>query len=286
MGGKKNTPTKLQTRKEPLLGEIISSPKSDVGTHQNNRSHCCLRIILALSPLMGCAVILIFLYLLIYQEGGKSPKETSVSQAMADYEPHVQILVLSLTGGTLMTIVTMARQIQIRESFGREGKLTTCLKITNLIASLSNISAYVGFVMLAINKTDSEVGNESQLHAIGSYMFFTLATFWGILQSSILFKQRQYPCCIKIVLLLLVVAELGTIIGYVILAEKAYLLEWISVALIALYIGLFFVLFAVDPVDDELIEFFCCCCRRGRNRVAKRSDGRPVNNGRAAVMLA
>lgn len=282
MGGNKTPPTEQQTRKEPPRTKPISS--NNVGSNQIGS--VCLRLISALFPVMGCGIILIVLYLLIHQEGGKVPAETSVSQAMADYEPQQDIFVLILLGGTFLIIATMSRNIQIRVSFTRDGMFTPCLKVTNFISTLANILAYLAFVLLARFNIDSEVELEAQLHGIGSYMFFTLATFWGILQSSILFKQRQYPCCIKIVLLLLVVAELGTIIGYVILGEKAYLLEWISVALIALYIGLFFVLFLVDPVDDELMEFFCCCCRRGRNRVAKRSDGRPVNNGRAAVMLA
>ena len=275
----------MKQRKYPLLGETIPN----VGTNKRKPGNCCIRVIFGFLPLLFAAVIMGFLYLLIYK-GGAQPMETSVSLAMSAFEPQNELIGIAIFGGTLGIITTWSRDVQIAVHFGRDGTYNCCLKATNAIAALSNTFGYIGFVLLTVYKIDSEDETEGLIHTIGSFMFFGLASLYAILQSAILFKQKQYPKCIKIVLLLVAITETALIVGYVILEEQAYVLEWVAVALIAFYIGLFFILFCVDPVDDELVDFFCCCCRcccrRRKKGVSVGKNTRPVNTGRAAVELA
>ena len=272
----------LQSRKEPLLGEPI---RPNVGTNEINRGGCCTRIFFALIPLLSLALILSFLYILIY-EGEVDLTKVSLSQAMGEFEPHHEILGVALMGSTFTIITTIAREIQIRVYFSREGAYSFCLQATNSIGSLANIIAYVGFVIAVFYEYDSEDDRRALLHVVGMLAFYALAPLYACLQSSLLFKQTQYSMSVKIVFLFVAVVEYALAIGYLVMREKAIQLQWFAFASIPLYTGLFFILFLIDPVDDELKEYFSfgCCQKNNGNGMGRESSS--VNGNRSAIELA
>jgi hypothetical protein len=286
MGSNKNTTMtkqqQLQIRKEPLLGESI---RPNVGTNETNRGDCCARILFASMPIISCTFILAFLYLLIYK-GGFKPAENLMSKAIAEYEPQQEIIVVSIVGATFGILTTLARDVQIGVYFSREGTYTSCLKAANSIGALANTLSYVGFLVLLFNKYEAEDETEDLLHDVGGYMFFGLGIFYAILQSALLCKQTQYSLFIKIVFVLMTVSETAVGIGFLVLRARGIQLQWFTVALISLYTGLFSVLFLIDPVDDELKEFFFFGCCRRMNINSPGKDRPSVNNGRAAIELA
>ena len=226
------------------------------------RCGSCGRALLLLLPILGCSFILATLYLLVYRLN-VSIKDVSVSQCLADYEPKIEVLVIIFIGATLMFIVTVMRNIQISVYHRRQESESIFVRIINFIAAASNIFAYVGFVLVALFDLDGP-GDAPRIHLIGSYMYFVLSGLYGLLHSYLLCKQSQYPIFCKIVLSLVPVAGVACSIIYVIVMGEGYEFEWFTVALGAIFVGLMSILFIVDPVDDELGDFFCC--RRGKRR--------------------
>mmetsp|Transcript_21448 Transcript_21448/g.36586 ORF Transcript_21448/g.36586 Transcript_21448/m.36586 type:complete len:300 (-) Transcript_21448:656-1555(-) len=280
----------IQTRKQPLLGEPI---RPNVGTNETNRGSCCARIFFAFMPLLSSALIIAFLYILIF-EGKNDPTQVLIAQAMAGYERQSEIMAIALMGSAFAIITTIAREVQIRVYFTRDGTYTCCLQAMNSIGALANILAYVGYLLTVFNKYDAEDETKAFLHVVGLLLFFILAPLYALLQCALLFKQTQYSMFIKIIFLLMAVLEYAVVIGYLVLKENAIIIEWFAVALISMYTGLFFVLFLIDPVDDELKEYFtlgCCRKKSGANErkdrpsVSKRNDP-PANNRAEDIELA
>jgi hypothetical protein len=226
------------------------------------RCGSCGRAFLLLLPILGCSFILATLYLLVYRLN-VSIKDVSVSQCLADYEPKIEVLVIIFIGATLMFIVTVMRNIQISVYHRRQKSESVFVRIINFIAAASNIFAYVGFVLVALFDLDGP-GDAPRIHLIGSYMYFVLSGLYGLLHSYLLCKQSQYPIFCKIVLSLVPVAGTACSIIYAVVMGEGYEFEWFTVALGAIFVGLMSILFIVDPVDDELGDFFCC--RRGKRR--------------------
>ena len=253
MGIKRTSPTKsptdkqkqLQIRKEPLLGELV---RPNVGTNETNHKDCCARIFFAFMPLLSTALIIAFLYILIY-EGENDPTKILIGQAMAGYERQTEIMAISLLGSVFAIITTIAREVQIRVYFSRDGAYTFCLQMMNSIGALTNILAYVGYLLSVFNKYDDEDESKTLLHVGGVLMFLVLAALYALLQCALLFKQKRYSLFAKIIFLLVAVIEYGVTTAYLVLKEKAIQLEWFAVALISLYNGLFCILFLIDPVD-------------------------------------
>jgi hypothetical protein len=68
---------------------------------------------------------------------------------------------------------------------------------------------------------------------------------------------------VKVFFTILSLVTIAFIITYAVKMEEAYVTEWIAVALGAIFVGLMSILFCIDPVDDELGDFFCCRSGRG-----------------------
>jgi len=244
-------------------------PLTQSNEADGGKSNACIRLVLGVLPLLGCNIILAVLYLL-QAKLGITMNDSSVSQALADYEPNLEILVLIFIGATLMILVTICRDIQINV-YHRRRRSTTCgMKALNSIAAFANITAYAGFVLLALFPVDAESERDRQLHNVGSYLYFGLSGLYGLLHTFLLWKQTQYPCIIKVIFTIVPLVTIAFSITYVVKMEEAYMTEWITVALGAIFVGLMSLLFCVDPVDDELIDFFCC--RRGGDKSRVRTD--------------
>ncbi|KAL7544669.1 hypothetical protein ACHAWF_008037 [Thalassiosira exigua] len=242
---------KSVTRDDPLL------PTTSRGAKDTARCGACARLVFVLLPILGCFLILTTLFLLTYRLGVPIT-ETSVSKCLADYSPKEEILAVVFTGATVMFIVTVMRDIQINVYHRRLKSESKCMKALNITAAVCNILAYVGFVILALFEIE---GPEivTTLHFIGSIMYFALSGLYGLLHGYMTCKQTQYPWFCKILFTLVPLATLGCSIGYTVAKFEAYYeLEWFAVALAALNVGLLSILFMVDPVDDELRDFFCC----------------------------
>lgn len=222
------------------------------------------RTILILLPILGCSFVLATLYLLIYRLD-ISIKDVSVSQCLADYEPKIEVLVMIFIGSTLMFTVTVMRNIQISVYHRRQKSESIFVRIINFIAATANIFAYVGFVLVALFDLDGP-GDAPSIHLIGSYMYFGLSGLYGLLHSYLLCKQSQYPVFCKIILTLAPLAGFACSIIYAVVMGEGYEYEWFAVALAAIFVGLMCILFLVDPVDDELGDFFCC--RRGKRNLS------------------
>lgn len=234
----------------------------NAGTKDGGKNNPCIRLVLGLLPLFGCSIILAVLYRLT-DKLNTTVNDTSVSQALADYEPNVEILALIFIGATLMIITTICRDIQINV-YHRRRRSTTCgMKTLNFIAAFANIAAYAGFVVLALFPLDAELERDRLLHNVGSYMYFGLSGFYGLLHTYLLWKQTQYYIIVKVFFTILSLVTIAFIITYAVKMEEAYVTEWIAVALGAIFVGLMSILFCIDPVDDELGDFFCCRSGRG-----------------------
>mmetsp|Transcript_20301 Transcript_20301/g.31753 ORF Transcript_20301/g.31753 Transcript_20301/m.31753 type:complete len:304 (+) Transcript_20301:227-1138(+) len=257
----------LQNRKEPLLGESI---QPNVGTNQTNRGSCCARVFFAIIPLLSSAFIIAFLYILIFQ-GGNDPTQVLIGQAMAEYERQGEILAMAIMGSLFTIITTISREVQVRVYFSKEGTYTWGLTAMNTIGTLTNILAYVGYLLTVLNKYDDEDEKKALLHVGGVLMFFVLAPLYALLQCALLFKQKKYSLFIKIVFVLVAVTEYAVAIAYLVLKDLSIQLQWFAVALMSLFTGLFSILFLVDPVDHELKEYFTFGCCRKKSGV---SDGK------------
>lgn len=242
----------LRRKADPLL------PQYDEA--QSARCGACGRAILLLLPILGCTLVIATLYLLVYRLD-REITDVSVSTCLADYEPKIEVLVLIMIGASLMFVVTVMRNIQISVYHRRQRSESIFVRIINFIAAAANIFAYVGFVLVALYDLDGP-GDAPRIHLIGSYMYFVLSGLYGLLHSYLLCKQSQYPMFCKIVLTIVPLAGVACSIVYVVLQGNGYEFEWFTVALAAIFVGMMSILFLVDPVDDELGDFFCC--RRGK----------------------
>lgn len=228
---------------------------------------------LLLIPILACTFILTALVLLVSRLD-VNITDISISLCLARYEPKLEVLVVIFIGATLMLLVSMMRNIQISVYHRRQKSESTAMRILNFIAALSLIFSYVGFVLLAIFDVDDP--DVKIIHAVGSYMYFALSGLYGLLHMYLLCKQTQYPFLCKIVFGVVAIAAILSIVIYASNFEENYQFEWFAVALNAVYVGLMSILFWVDPVGDELRDFFCCrkydeqsnfCCwRRGQRK--------------------
>ena len=237
---------------DPLL------PTSSVQS-ESGRCGACGRLISLLIPILACAFVLAALFLLAYL-----PKvqimEISISDCLAAYESKGEILALVFVGATLMAVSSIMRNIQINVYHQRQRSESIVMKVLNLIATMSNIFAYVGFIILFTFDVDGPDGVK-RLHIVGATMYFALGGLYALLHMYLLCKQAQYPFFWKIIFAMVAFAMIASSIIFSLKPKELYVFEWFAVAFSAIYVGLMGALFLVDPVDDELRDFFCC--RRG-----------------------
>ena len=249
MGSTEVRSRNTNSKSDPLLPTTVQGKSGRCGT--------CSHLILLFIPVLACSLVIAALYLLTYHLGVQIT-ETSISLCLAIYEPKVEVLVVISAGATLMFVVTMMRNIQVDVYHRREGSQSTVMRVLNYIATISNILAYLGFILLAAFDTDDPNPSYRVIHYVGSVMYFALTGFYGLLQTYLLCKQTQYPMFCKIVFTLVCSAAIASSIIYVSNMAENFEMEWFAVALHAIFVGLMSLLFHDDPVDDELRDFICC----------------------------
>ena len=242
------------TRKDPLL------PTHNAETKQGGKCGACGRLILLLLPILGCSLIIGSLMLLVHHNE-VAITDVTISRCIADYDPKIEVLVMIISGGSIMFVVTKMRNIQINVYHRRQKSESKCMSALNMIAAICNCIAYAGFITLALNDVD---GKSEAMHMIGAYLYFILSGIYGLLHSFLLWKQVQYPLLCKIIFTIVPLATITCTIIFCIDTQAHYAFEWFSVAMAALNCGLFSILFMVDNVDDELRDFFCCRRAGGR----------------------
>ena len=264
MGTSKVKRNSSSSRKDPLLPTTNSSERS-------SKCGACGRFVLLLLPVLGCACLLGSLFLLVYRLGVPITDAT-ISRCLADYSPKLEVYMLIFTGATLIFIVTAMRNVQINVYHKRQKSESRLMWLVNLIAAISNIFAYIGFILLAMFEVDA--GEQARrIHDIGAYTYFTLSSVYAILHIYLLYKQSHYPMYCKIIFTIVPLASTTCSIMFMVDTDNNIAFEWFSVALSALFVGLFTILFMVDSVDDELRDFFCC--RRSRGQGSRNSPTKP-----------
>jgi hypothetical protein len=207
-----------------------------------------------------------------------SIQSRTISIIMSEYEPFMQLVVLVSLGALLTCIVTVARNIQIYIYQKRNPSTTyTINKILNVFATIVNIISYVGLVITVAIKSDQN----KIVHYIGASIFFAGTGLYSILHSYLLWTQKQYPILIKLwfTLFSIIISICSIVFGFSVLSvegglsslseeeAEATLLpqyEWAAVITTSISIGFYTILFYIDPVDDEIRDFFFChrrgCC--------------------------
>ena len=171
----------LKSKKEPLLPMSLEG-----GGGSKSKAGKCASSVLLVMPILACLMILSTLYLLIYNMD-ISIHDMTVSSALADYEPTWEILVLLCAGAFASFIVTISRSIQIGVYHRRNNSAFRGLRLLNFVAALTNILAYVGFVILAIYPVD---GEHEDYHLFGAHMYFGLIGLYALMHIFLLWKQR------------------------------------------------------------------------------------------------
>lgn len=218
----------------------------------------CGHLFILSLPLIGASLVLTTLVLLV-ANGGNSISNISISLALTNYQPFWEILTLLTLAAIVVFVVTISRNIQIGVYVTRhaQNSTRTCLRFLNLVAAATNIAAYTGLIVLAVFPIDAETQWGRQLHTVGSVTFFVGTVVYGLLHAFLLVRQTQYATLWKALFGLLAVAVLICISIFG--ADRSRTaFEWYAVFLSAAYVGLFAILFHVDPVDDEIRDFFMC----------------------------
>lgn len=239
-------------------------------TDQRESGPCdtCSRGIFLLVPIVACSLVLVALFLLAYRTGnGVRIAETSISLCLASYDPKAEVLLVISCGATLMFVVSIMRNIQINVYHRRQKSESRALRGVNFIAALSNILAYCGFILLAMFDINYLYDGARLLHYIGAYMYFSCAGLYEVLHTFLLWKQSQYPMLQKVIFTVVGVSSIASAAIFASNIENFYEFEWLAIALHAIYVGLMSTLFLVDPVDDELRDFFCCRRRGQRDQL-------------------
>ncbi|KAL3772092.1 hypothetical protein ACHAW5_004930 [Stephanodiscus triporus] len=254
MGSTKVTRSQSTKKADPLL------PISVEG--KSGRCGGCGRLVLALIPMLGCSFIIVALYLLAYRPEVKIT-EISISECFSNHDPKGLVLAGISVGATLMSLASVMRNIQINVYHRRQRSESIAMKVLNFVAATCNIFAYVGFIILAVYDVDGS-DDERRNHYVGATLYFALGGLYGLLHMYLLCKQTQYPMFCKIAFTMVSSAAILSSIIYASNLNENYAYEWFAVALNAIYVGLIGLLFVVDPVDDELRDFFCC--HRGQRK--------------------
>ena len=204
-----------------------------------------------------------------------SVQSDSVSYVLSQYEPYAHVLALSCTACVLISMVTVARNIQIEVYHKRTGS-RVFMKFINYMAAIINIFAYIG-LMIAVNfKATQETPDWSpEAHYIGFLMFFVGTATYALLHQFLLWKQAEYPLWVKILFFLNNAVIVGSSFAFALpIWESGWttdeygkpVFEWVAVFASAINIGMYVILFFLDPADDQVTNFFCGSPREHRIR--------------------
>lgn len=195
-----------------------------------------------------------------------SVSSDTISLVMSQYAPYPVVLALASVSCVLMSMVTVARNIQIEVYHRRTGSIIF-MKFINYLSAIINVLAYVG-LMVAVNfkVTQEDPEYAVQAHFLGFLTFFAGTATYAVLHSFLLWRQSEYPAPVKALFFVLAMVIVGSSLAFAIpiwingiTSDQGAtpVFEWVAVFASALSMGCYLILFFVDPVDDELGSFFC-----------------------------
>lgn len=273
---------------------------------------CIGHLLVLFMPLIAMSVMLAFLSLLVvfdkenlqeFEIDGAnatglagmyyaSVQSDSISVVMSQYDPYIHVLALSSTACVLISMVTVARNIQIEVYHKRTGSIVF-MKFINYLASIINIVSYIG-LMVAVNFKATQEKPEwaPRAHYIGFLVYFAGTAAYSFLHQFLLWRQAEYPVFVKILFFILAITIIFSSFAFGVplwfselttddLGEPVF--EWVAVFASAISIGLYVILFFIDPVDDQVTNFFCGAQRVVIRGETKRERGRRVR--RAQLQL-
>jgi len=295
---KSNTANNNSNPKEnPLLNTADGSNGNGNGNDdQNSRSGiyrparpkvgCCGHLLILSLPMLAMAFTLAFLIALLVFDRDQiqqvemngdedaygvvnsyygSISEDTVSFIMSEYEPFWELIALSSIACLLVSLVTVARNIQI-EVYHKRTQSIICMKFVNYIAAIVNILSYIGLIVaVAFKVTQEDPSWAIPAHFVGASTFFVGTAIYAMLHSFLLWNQSQYPIVVKILFTIfaIVIVICSLAFGIPILLDGLSdegtqpIFEWVAIFMTAINTGFYAILFHIDPVDDELSAFFC-----------------------------
>lgn len=207
-----------------------------------------------------------------------SVSSDTISVVMSQYDPYAHVLALASCSCVFVTMVTVARNIQI-EQYQKQAGSYVFMKFINYFSSIINILAYVG-LMVAVNFkiTQESPAWAPRAHFIGFCSFFAGTAVYAFLHQILLWNQADYPTGVKSLFFVLNVttfassAAFGLPIWFSELSSDEGaepILEWIAVFSSAITIGFYVILFFIDPADENIMSFFCCPKRSNKDRESR-----------------
>ena len=286
----------------PLLVADGNSSNSDINNNSSNSGDrrtssvgCCGHLLILCLPIVASSFILALLIVLLRfditstqnqnqnqnQEANNEVvvvegyydtiQSQTISIIMKDYSPYWELILLSSVGAFLTCVVTIARNIQIYIYQQRHVDTTyTMNKLLNLVATIVNIISYIGLIITVAIKADSQ---DEIIHYIGAVLFFVGTGLYSVLHSYLLWTQKeQYNIFLKLLFTVfgVIIGVCSIVFGYSVLdgglSEEATLpeYEWAACITTSISIGFYTILFYMDPVDDEIRDFFLCRYYRRR----------------------
>lgn len=312
-GSSSNSNSSDDSKQNPLLDSKKNNSKrrrrylsrggyADVETSEGATFCRCIGHLLVLfMPLIAMSLMLAFLSLLVvydkenlqdfdwYEGEGvnatniaemyyTSVRSDSISMVMSQYDPYVHVLGLSSAACVLISMVTVARNIQIEVYHKRTGSFIF-MKFINYLAAIINIVSYIG-LMVAVNFKATQESPEwaPRAHYIGFLVYFAGTATYAVLHQFLLWRQAEYPTLIKVLFFALSALTVGSSFAFGVplwfggletdaLGEPVF--EWVAVFASAISIGLYVILFFIDPADDQVTSFFL-----GDQKVVIRSESR------------
>ncbi|VEU38885.1 unnamed protein product [Pseudo-nitzschia multistriata] len=246
---------------------------------------CCGHLLILSLPILAMAFTLAFLLVLLVFDRSQiqnmdlygdetvyevadiyfgSISQDTISFIMSQYNPYYDIIILVSIACGLVSIVTVARNIQI-EVYHQRTQSNILIKMMNYLSSTVNIASYLGLMVAVAFKSNQEAPTwASKAHYYGAGIFFAGTAVYAVLHSLLLCSQRHYPTVLKVLFFGLAVTIVTCSLLFVIplwndgLSEDGInpVYEWIAVFTTAIYVGFYALLFHLDSVDDELWQFF------------------------------
>lgn len=195
-----------------------------------------------------------------------SVSSDTISLVMSLYQPYPVVLALASVSCVLVSMVTVARNIQI-EVYHKRTRSIIFMKFINYLAAIINILSYAG-LMVAVNFKVNQEEPEYAVtaHFIGFVTFFGGSAAYAVLHSFLIWNQAEYPRPVKALFFVQAALIAGASLAFGIPIWQGGLSsdegadsvwEWVAVFASAINIGTYVILFFIDPVDDELSFFFC-----------------------------
>lgn len=199
----------------------------------------------------------------------------SFSFILSQYEPYSEVLALSSIACILVSMTTVARNVQI-EVYHKRTESIIFMKFINYLAAIVNILSYMGLIMAVAFKVNQEEPSYApQAHFAGALIFFAGTSIYSLLHSFLLWNQSEYPTFVRVLFLIFtsIIVTCSLLYGVPIWkggmsseegSKPVY--AWVAFFTSAISYGFYTVLFFVDSVDYEVSFFFCGGDERRRRR--------------------